>query len=771
MRSLLLLPFVIVASLYAQPPTEIYKKWSNDNPNVRPYLFFNQSKYTPGDTVRFKAYMFERGSIMKGSFILSLSVVNKHEQLVAQTDFRVNNGIAYNQVILPDTLNSGLYRFITHNAWMRGNPGSPPVWTDLPVVKEYTLEPEPPIVSDAKFFPEGGKLINGIPGHVIVKLDGNYDSCKLMSSQGNVVTKVKIRDGLGSMHFTPESGKDYVLLVGPNSYSLPTAVDDGIGILLTRGASRQSVRVLIAAPPESVHRKKPVYLLITINGVAYFSQEMSFGDLEFMQFGVSLASLPAGVATLTVIGDERQIVAERHFIVDYQAPVKVDIQPMNKTVRSRERVDVEVGLTDQNGHPVEGEFAVSVVNQKLFPTEAAPAFADDLLTPVNTNIKPNREMRDWQERLDQQVLTFAQDSSLWREVFANQPVDRPTGRHTSFKFSAIDRATGNPLPDMTKVLVHLQGNTNGYEGVVKNGILDLTMPGDFWEIDEFYFLAETPTGYHGNLGIKLLEESHRFAAAPVTKHTNQREVYADFVSKIRLINKSYGFFTSKAASEPIHVNTNFAIEDEFNGVDIDVDLGKFISFPNMDEVLREVIPAVSHRTAGKKSIVRVDLLYTELIPRADPLYIIDGLMTLSTDYFINLDPDNVMRIKVVNDMRKLDRIGRLGRNGVVIVQTVKPNPAAVKATGAYVSLQGISRPLPFVSTTHSKDDRSDIPDFRAAHHWDPIVKTDKNGKATVSFFASDDVGAVAIKILGTTVSGAPFSGQALVDVVYDDQKN
>jgi hypothetical protein len=117
MRSFLFLLCLLSGlTLRAQSPIERYKKWSEENPNVRPYIFFNQTKYAPGDTVRFKAYMFERGDVMQGSFLLTLSVLNQHGQEVAQSEFRVNNGLSFNQVVLPDTVKSGLFRFMAHNA-------------------------------------------------------------------------------------------------------------------------------------------------------------------------------------------------------------------------------------------------------------------------------------------------------------------------------------------------------------------------------------------------------------------------------------------------------------------------------------------------------------------------------------------------------------------------------------------------------------------------------------------------------------------------------
>jgi hypothetical protein len=763
----LILTCLVAATASGQNPAQAFQKWSAENPTVRPWLFFNQPRYAPGDTVRFKAYMFENGYQQKGSFLLNVTVVNDDGKTVAGTSFRVKDGTSSNQIVLPDTLKGGVYRFFTHNQWMEGNPASPPVWKDIVVTQRKRVEPAQSVDSNPEFFPEGGTLINGIVNRVIVTMKGNFDSCRLQSNTGKVITTFKVREGAGSFHFTPLAETKYLIAIGQRQYPLPSAVNDGIGILLTRSAGKSSARVLLAAPQGSIYRRGPLYLLLSVNGVANYSQELSFGDLEVMQFGIPVNTLPAGVARLAVVSGNHQIIAERSFLVDYQNRPKVVLKARQDTVRSRGRMEIDVQVTDAAGAPLEGEFAVSAINQRLFPREAPLNFGDDLLTPPNNDVHIDRTKADWEEYADRLFIATKVDTAYWKEAFSPTPVQRPTGRYSRFVFIMTDMNTGERLPDHTRILVYLQRNADSYAGLITNGLLELVLPGDFWDVDDFYFLAETENGYRGDIAVSLQQESLRFSAAANSQLSDDTDIYADFISRVKMIDRSYGFFTRKSRVTTTTTNPNFSIEDELNGADIDIDLRKYISFPNMDEVLREIIPALSHRNAGNKSTVRVDLTNTDRIPKADPLYVIDGLMTLSSNYFMSLSPDNVATIKVVRDIDKLNRLGGVGGNGVVIVQTLKPNPDAVKATGAYVTVQGISSPVPFVATQHLNESQARIPDFRSTLYWNPTLRTGKDGKAVITCWASDDIGPIEINVVGTTSQGFPFSAQTIIEVVYD----
>ena len=150
----------------------------------------------------------------------------------------------------------------------------------------------------------------------------------------------------------------------------------------------------------------------------------------------------------------------------------------------------------------------------------------------------------------------------------------------------------------------------------------------------------------------------------------------------------------------------------------------------------------------------------------DPVYIIDGIATKNTAFFLSLKPSDLLTVKVVKDPHKLERFGLMGKNGIVIVQTRKGN-AREPLDDPSKLIEGLNRSVSFKARDHSGAEDAHRPDFRSSVYWNPSVKTDSNGKASVDFFCSDDIGKLSIRIDGLTTEGKPFSAGQDLEVGVD----
>ena len=64
----------------------------------------------------------------------------------------------------------------------------------------------------------------------------------------------------------------------------------------------------------------------------------------------------------------------------------------------------------------------------------------------------------------------------------------------------------------------------------------------------------------------------------------------------------------------------------------------------------------------------------------------------------------------------------------------------------------------------AKNAPAHIPDFRPTLYWNPDVKTNAEGKATINFQTSDDMGNLRVQIEGITKDGKLISEQLLIPV-------
>jgi hypothetical protein len=142
-------------------------------------------------------------------------------------------------------------------------------------------------------------------------------------------------------------------------------------------------------------------------------------------------------------------------------------------------------------------------------------------------------------------------------------------------------------------------------------------------------------------------------------------------------------------------------------------------------------------------------------------------MTKNTDYFLQLKPSDVISIKVVRTISKLNRFGTMGRHGIVLVYTKGVEHRKLKTENTLISVKGLNKSIPFHAPMHNTSANQRIPDFRSTLYWNPSVTTNSRGEGTISFSASDDVSNFLIQIQGMTSDGRPFSQVDSIQVVFN----
>src|SRR5690349_9739269 len=194
----LVVSFVALSAM-AQEPYERYAVWSAENPSMKTSLFFNQEKYSPGDTAYFKVYLLENNKLLKGSNVMALSVINDRRQQCARVNFRINGGQTHNRIFLPDSLHPGYYKFVALSEWMIDNPSSPFFATEIPIVSRESLKRKMDSESTIRFFPEGGHLVSGVTNKVVVQSSDETESgtAAIVDAAGRQVATANLKAGLG----------------------------------------------------------------------------------------------------------------------------------------------------------------------------------------------------------------------------------------------------------------------------------------------------------------------------------------------------------------------------------------------------------------------------------------------------------------------------------------------------------------------------------------------------------------------------------------------
>jgi hypothetical protein len=112
--------------------------------------------------------------------------------------------------------------------------------------------------------------------------------------------------------------------------------------------------------------------------------------------------------------------------------------------------------------------------------------------------------------------------------------------------------------------------------------------------------------------------------------------------------------------------------------------------------------------------------------------------------------------------------GAQGANGAIAFftkQNYKPRDLNKTDNFTIVKLEGYQDYMEFYSPDYGERKPEHIkPDKRATIHWQPLIETDENGKATLSFYTADDPMEIEVIIEGMTPSGLVTRSTSIIKV-------
>lgn len=757
------------AQLDARLVSDKFEAYRSAWKTTRLALILNQEKFAPGDTVWLKAYFLDddfRG--ITGRQKIELNLVDWRGRSRAHSIINVSYGVGYNQIIIPESLEPGLYLLTAHSSWMRN-------FRPMPFFKkEITIVTQNAVVADEEFSvfarPEGGHLVAGIPNRVACRVQPAPSQIEVLDSASQEVAATASADslGFGALVFTPTPERRYVLRTGDGNvnFAFPPVEEDGCSLLVSAQAGDGPVSVRIMAPVKSSFRRVPLLLVLTARSHMCYSRTVDLASTSFEDIVIDRRSLPEGIIHAALLNAEGSPIASRDFYIAPKGDTRIEVSMSKETFKPREPVRMEISLQDGTSAHIQAEFSVSVVNEGVAGTETMPFLEDMLALFPREGSVIERSVATRPSALDNLLICESRDLP-WRQILSDHP-PVPTFRFTNAIEKRGIALSGDekPVPDFTQILFYLQHDKMHYQTfTVHGGHVRLTLP-DIFGPDEFLYVAETQKGRPvPDLRIRWQDDSIPLPVSRRSHEADDDDPYARFAQHVKMINRSYHYYgiERRRGNDERAIGAE-SFEEEIGGADVTVRVQDYVAMSTMSELIREVVPSVYMRGSGDNSGVRINLPEPLYPAMGDPVYIIDGIATHNTRFFLSLPPPSILTIKVVTDAKKLAPFKLMGKNGIIIVETKSGNVREPLADQAR-EVEGLSMPAPFHAPDFRTDPRRRIPDFRSIVYWNPSVKTDADGKASVEFACSDDEGKLRIRIDGLTADGHPFSCLRYAEIV------
>ncbi|MGE0772853.1 MAG: hypothetical protein AB7K37_14145 [Cyclobacteriaceae bacterium] len=705
-------------------------------------LTLNQEKYSPGDTVFFNIYFLTENHLrVAGKEMIEIDLIDQNGQSITHVRAMVEDGEGHNQLVLPQNVLPGYYNVSAYSHWMRNFGTDTFFYRQIEIVEDHVLVPVG--LSAISAAPEGGHLVGGVTNRVVIKGSAGFRVEVIDEAGYSIATAQLDSMGYGAIGLVPSASKKYKVAMGSMSVDLPPVNEIGWTLRVRNRSTDPHIQVVVQATPRSDLTNQDHFIILTGRGEAYFSVAFRQGDRDSVVVSIPKSGIGNGVVNASLLNRSGKVLAMRDFFLDPSTHIAASIRFDKSIYTTRENVTAEVWLQDEDGHALRGDFSVAVLNQSVASVGAREFANPRAHAHKDFDLVLNPKGVDWTAILDQ---------SLRKPVYRFTNTIQRTGR-------AFIKTTGEPVPSASLLMFYLQRQSKVFQTIVlpggKFGISMLDVTGT----DELFYMAQTDRGkLLPELSIAWDTDQVSLQHAGKSVIGNQPDRYAQFVKQSRLIDNSYRVY-SKRDELPIGPTSDQFDVGRIGGADIIVDMKDYVAFPTMADLLKEVVPSVLHRTRRGKSIIRIKLDPPNansplVIATEDPVYIIDGIATRSTAFFLGLAPTDLRSLKVVKSPSKLAAFGMMGRNGLIVVESKSGDTRQPLLPGD--AIVGLSTPFGFPPVSGSLN----IPQFRSTVYWNPSVEI--NGRVAFEFELSDDVGEMMVLIRGLTDQGIPFSAQKTI---------
>jgi len=528
-----------------------------------------------------------------------------------------------------------------------------------------------------------------------------------------------------------------------------------------------SFALKISAQPVSQGENSSVKLYFVFN-----QPEFAAGDTAFFKAYLLVDNQLVQVAgnkvmNIALYKEHKQVLLQRIYVQKGNMTGYISLPP-----------NIESGMytwnAELNGAVFESKFIVAgdrgPTIEETITNNSSAVLSDFNNAPYRTNedVKVSLDFSNVPQ-LDESTITasivrddlFDRSNTMVCKQIRNVKSNWNDERYPSYFSGVVFDSSGNELPDSITITFYLRRNDLVYPVMAgKKGEFEFPLFKNF-ESDEIFYTIN----YHGRGEHHLkvvLDDLIEGPATSSSEQINNKEIdaYWDFNNKRKAIVESYNYFLNENSAT---VNADHG-EDYI--ADSEINMEKYETFSSMADVVISILPAVRYRKGSKRESVRIFLKETAQIAAEDPIYIIDGVMTDSTNVFLSLNPGQIKEIKILRSAEALRRFGNLGRNGILIVKSKIAGGLTIPPPPTMLFVPGLNSKAVF-NNSIQKISRSN-PDVRSCLYWNPELSVER-GHATLQFNTGAITGPIRLIVNGILKDGSLLHFEDNGQIHYSDK--
>jgi hypothetical protein len=819
---LLIILFLLCFSGIKSQDIESWLETNEKVPVEKLYLHTDREIYFAGDTIWLKSYLTDSrsGRLIPGAENVYLHLIDSKGEIVLDKILICVNGQAPGHISLSPELETGNYLLRSYTDYLLNFGEQSYFYKRLHVAKPATSiqeiesktleEPEPPMVADVSFLPEGGKILEGMTNLVAFKaIDKNgfgiNASGSVIDDSGNEVASFKTDyKGMGLFFFTPEPGKSYyaeVLGLPSFRFSFNSfIVAEGIKIHLVNQTTRELIVNISCNSGRFIGNT--FYLVTMHRGEVVFYQPFTMEGLnQLLKFGTNM--LKGGINQLILLDKSLNPISERLIFFNNSINVgMLSVNPGKEIFSRRSAVNLNVsGTWDTNES---SNLSVAVVHEAALPEDG---ISQNILSYLLIDSELNGYIETPSDYfMDSEISAEAKQRLLmltngWSGYFWNsvpgayETLVYPQKAGIDLHGVASDITTNQPLEnhevtliiekDADKAILNQLTGEKGrfaFTGLMFNDSANIKFQAGN-DLDSLTTISLLPAEFE-QVSRSILGSLSGRIEVPVElekqKHNQDLAVGA--------------YLRRQKTPSPVKVRRELKSLPQNDGHFRIYDRAdQVIEIPKDETSYGNILDFLTGRVPG------LDINADQIIIRglsnfegnSSPLFLVDGIPVITRSFSslpeqvgINTDREtdernsaiekiksipigDIDKVEILKSPQNMAVFGVEGNSGVIAVYTRKGQPqvaAPVTKNIIEQKIAGYSSYRKFYSPQYIPGKAaSKRPDFRTTLFWDPETAL-KNGKVNLSFFTSSQTGRYRVMVEGISESGKICMGSAVFEV-------
>ncbi len=349
-----ILQFSLVAN--AQTIENSINLFGTNFPQEKIHIHFDKESYLPGETIWFKAYLFEENLPSERSTNFYAAIYDDKGKIIKQQLSPIFMGSTDGHFIIPDTIKSTRIICRAYTSWMLNFDTTMLFSQAIKIINTKEQNPNSLLLTQSvklTFFPEGGDMIEGTVNTVAFK--ANYNNglpflingiIKKQETGETILPLVAEHNGMGRFDIDMQPGDKYYAEWLDNNGTkqqtwLPQAKPAGVSLKLTVQKDRLYFNLFNKTGNDSLH------VLMYMYQKVFYKTGLKITATEPFTGMVPINSLPGGIMQLTVFDANWQPVAERvAFINNNNFTINAAVNSKEISTKKRGKNVIEILVAD-----------------------------------------------------------------------------------------------------------------------------------------------------------------------------------------------------------------------------------------------------------------------------------------------------------------------------------------------------------------------------------------------------------------------------------------